>query len=213
MHNKLLILGTGCLATDIADMIEDMPEFELAGFVVNMPPFERGQKLLGKPVYWIDELEDMNDSCQAVCSLGRMKKTKLIQEVKEFGIPFVNLIHPSVRVSQTAVLGEGIVVGIGSQIGKGSIIGNHVFINRGTLIGSDCRIMDYSVISTGANIAGGASIGSRTYVGIGAIILQHTTIGELCVIGAGSMVTRNLPDRVKVIGNPAEIIEKGIDGF
>jgi acetyltransferase EpsM len=213
LRNKLLILGAGCLARDVADLIEDIPDYRLEGFVVDQPPFERGQKLLGRPVYWIDELDDFDDSYRAVCSLGRMKKNKIIQRVKDIGIPFINLIHPSAHISKTAILGEGVFVGIGSQIGAESKIGNHVFINRGTLIGSGDEILDYSVISAGANIAGGVSIGPRTYVGIGAIILQHTTIGELCVIGAGSMVTRNLPDRVKAIGNPAEIIEKGIDGF
>ena len=177
------------------------------------PPFERGQKLLGKPIFWIDEIEDFGDSYRALCSLGRMKKAGLIQSVKDFGIPFINLIHPSARISRTAKLGEGVFIGIGSQVGAETLIGDHVFINRGVLIGSGCQVMDYSIISAGANIAGGAVIGSRSYVGVGSILLQHTTIGELCIVGPGSMVTRNLPDRVKAIGNPAEIIEKGIDGF
>jgi acetyltransferase-like isoleucine patch superfamily enzyme len=48
---------------------------------------------------------------------------------------------------------------------------------------------------------------------LGANILEYLTIGKQCIIGAGSLVTKDVPDRVKVVGLPAMIIEKEIQGL
>ena len=46
----------------------------------------------------------------------------------------------------------------------------------------------------------GASIGS------GATILSQVTIGERSIVGAGSVVTKDVPADVIVVGNPARIL-------
>jgi len=46
-------------------------------------------------------------------------------------------------------------------------------------------------------------IGSNVWIGGGAIILPGVTIGDDAIIGAGSIVTRDVPAGVTVIGNPA----------
>jgi acetyltransferase-like isoleucine patch superfamily enzyme len=48
----------------------------------------------------------------------------------------------------------------------------------------------------------GASIGS------GATILCNVTIGEEAIVGSGSVVTRSVPPRTIVAGNPARIIRR-----
>ena len=67
-------------------------------------------------------------------------------------------------------------------------------------------------ISPGANIAGRITIGDGTYVGMGAIILDSLKIGSGSVIGAGSLVTKDVPDNVQVMGVPARITKKGVEG-
>jgi maltose O-acetyltransferase len=49
-------------------------------------------------------------------------------------------------------------------------------------------------------------IGCDVWIGGGAIILPGITIGDGAVIGAGSVVTRNVPVRATVAGNPARRI-------
>lgn len=48
----------------------------------------------------------------------------------------------------------------------------------------------------------GASIGG------GAVILPGVTIGKNALVGAGAVVTRDVPDNVTVVGNPAKIHKK-----
>jgi len=47
------------------------------------------------------------------------------------------------------------------------------------------------------------TIGSDVWIGGGAIILPGVTIGDGALIGAGAVVTRNVPNGVTVVGNPA----------
>ena len=46
-------------------------------------------------------------------------------------------------------------------------------------------------------------IGNNVWIGGGAIVLPGVTVGDDAVIGAGSVVTRDVPAGVIVVGNPA----------
>lgn len=49
------------------------------------------------------------------------------------------------------------------------------------------------------------------WIGSGSIILGGVTIGEDAVVAAGSVVTKDVPDRTIVAGNPAKML-KEIEG-
>jgi maltose O-acetyltransferase len=49
-------------------------------------------------------------------------------------------------------------------------------------------------------------IGDNVWIGGGAIILPGVTVGDHSVIGAGAVVTRDVPARVVVAGNPARVL-------
>jgi len=53
-------------------------------------------------------------------------------------------------------------------------------------------------------------IGKRCFIGARSIILPGIEIGDECVVGAGSVVTKSLPPRSLVAGNPARIIRSDI---
>jgi acetyltransferase-like isoleucine patch superfamily enzyme len=54
-------------------------------------------------------------------------------------------------------------------------------------------------------------IGRRCFIGARSIILPGIEIGDECVIGAGSVVTRSVPPRSLVAGNPARILRRDIE--
>lgn len=51
-------------------------------------------------------------------------------------------------------------------------------------------------------------IGKNCWLGTGVIVLPGITIGDNVVVGAGSIVTKDLPDNVVAVGNPAHILRK-----
>ena len=194
-------------------MANDFSDYDIAGFVVNEPPFERDSKFLGKRIFWIDELELFNEDYTAICALVRMRKSNIIQQVNDFGINFCNIIHPAASISSSVKLGNGLIIKGGVQIGPNTSIGDHVILGRGVLIGDYVKINDYSFISIGTIIAGYSTIGSRCFIGLGSMILDKKIIGDLSIVGAGSLVTKDIPERVKVLGSPAVIVEKNINGY
>ncbi len=56
---------------------------------------------------------------------------------------------------------------------------------------------------TGLDATQPIRIGNDMRIGGGAIVLPGVSIGDTAVIGAGSVVTRDIPPRTVVAGNPA----------
>jgi sugar O-acyltransferase (sialic acid O-acetyltransferase NeuD family) len=212
-HKKLLILGTGTFAMDVTDMISDIPGWDVTGFVASMPPYEQGMSLLDRPVYWVDEVSDFAGTHLAFCALVTTKRYQFIEQVEAMGFGFATIIHPSARVSRQANIGEGTLISGGVQVATHTQIGRHVVINRGALIGHHNAINDFATISPGVNLAGTVHVGRRAWIGLGANVLEKISIGEGAVVGAGSLVMRDVPERVKVIGVPAVVIEQDVDGL
>ncbi|MCU0838861.1 MAG: hypothetical protein MUE49_09085, partial [Rhodospirillales bacterium] len=53
-------------------------------------------------------------------------------------------------------------------------------------------------------------IGKNCFIGGRSLILPGIEIGDNCVVGAGSVVTKSVPSRCVVAGNPARVLRSGI---
>lgn len=54
-------------------------------------------------------------------------------------------------------------------------------------------------------------IGRRCFIGARSVILPGVEIGDECIVGSGSVVTKDVPPRSVVAGNPARVIRSGIE--
>ena len=52
------------------------------------------------------------------------------------------------------------------------------------------------------------TIGNNVWIGGGAIVLPGVSVGENSVIGAGTVVTKDVPANVVVVGNPAREVKQ-----
>jgi UDP-2-acetamido-3-amino-2,3-dideoxy-glucuronate N-acetyltransferase len=100
------------------------------------------------------------------------------------------------------VMGDRVTVKSGVQIWDGSVIGDDVFIGPNATFSNDLypRSKRYPTQFKGVTIHSGASIGAN------ATLLPGITIGERAMVGAGAVVTKNVPARAVVVGNPAKIV-------
>ena len=115
-----------------------------------------------------------------------------------------------VEIQKNARVGRRCKISSHTFICEGVTIEDHVFVGhsvafindrypRATTAAGDLQTeADWSVEST--LVKKGASIGS------GATILAGVVIGEDAIVGAGSVVTRNVPERAVVAGNPARVL-------
>jgi acetyltransferase-like isoleucine patch superfamily enzyme len=129
------------------------------------------------------------------CSIGNDSKIGTFVEIQKNAI-----IGANVKVSSHSFICEGV------EIEDDVFIGHNVsFINdkypRSTGAGGQLQTeADWEVMKT--VVRKGASIGTSC------TILGGVTIGEGAIIGAGSVVTRDVPARTIVAGNPARALRK-----
>lgn len=111
-------------------------------------------------------------------------------------------ICAQVLIENDVVIGDNVTVKSGVQLWDGLRVGDNVFIGPNVTFTNDKfpRSKQYPEQFPRTLIRKGASIGG------GAVILPNITIGEAAMVGAGAVVTRDVPDRAVVVGNPARII-------
>lgn len=54
-------------------------------------------------------------------------------------------------------------------------------------------------------------IGKRCFIGARSLIMPGVRIGDECIVAAGAVVTRDVPPRSIVAGNPAKVIRSDIE--
>jgi len=131
------------------------------------------------------------------------------------------VISDKANVFESAKLGENVKVGAYAEIGRDVVVGDNTNISAGVFIPENVVLEDnvfvgpHAVFTNDKNppsfgewrkekptiVKSGASIGANS------TILPSLTIGKGSVVGAGSVVTKNVPDGVTVIGNPARILK------
>ena len=122
---------------------------------------------------------------------------------------------------------ERVTVGDDVVLGRGSLVENDTTIGAMTRIQAEAYITAYStleehvfvapcVVTTNDNFMGrteqrhelmkGPTIRRGARIGGGAVLCPGIEIGEEAFVGAGAVVTKDVPARVIVVGNPARVL-------
>ena len=121
------------------------------------------------------------------------------------------LARPFIALAQKLV---EVITGIGlpaqCEIGEGLYIGHYgsIIVAPESRIGHNCSLaQNVTVGLAGSGEGRGAPVvGNRVFIGAHSIIVGRITVGDDAVVCAGSVVTRSVPARAVVMGNPARVI-------
>lgn len=110
-------------------------------------------------------------------------------------------INCQVFIENDVIIGNRVTVKSGTQLWDGLRVEDDVFIGPNVTFTNDKfpRSKIYPQRFPVTHIERGSSIGG------GAVILPGITIGQEAMVGAGAVVTRSVPPRAIVMGNPARI--------
>ena len=73
-------------------------------------------------------------------------------------------------------------------------------------MGSNCWINQQ--VTIGRTERGAPTIGDNVTIHAGAIVIDDVVIGNAVTVGAGAVVTKSIPDKCVVVGNPAYILKR-----
>jgi acetyltransferase-like isoleucine patch superfamily enzyme len=145
------------------------------------------------------------------------------------------IVFAGSRIGARVILGdqscirERVAIGDDVVVGRGSLVENDTTIGAMTKIQADAYITAYStleehvfiapcVVTTNDNFMGrterrhelikGPTIRRGARVGGGAILCPAVEIGEEAFVGAGAVVTKDVPPRALVVGNPAQVVRE-----
>jgi len=221
---KLIILGGGGFASEIAETIEQINQasgsvgdvFQIVGFVYDGAENDKDTENWQESLYHLrilgefDILESMDlFDVDFVCAVSTPEiKKKLVKKIKSLGGKFATLIHPKTILSPKTVMGEGCIIQSNCILtGYGIVLGDFVTLNDNVAIGHRAKVGSFTHINPNTNVSGEAEIGEDVFVGVKATILK-AKIGNGAVIGACALVTKDVPDNLMAKGIPAVLFEK-----
>jgi acetyltransferase-like isoleucine patch superfamily enzyme len=130
-------------------------------------------------------------------------------------------------VGDQACVRERVAIGDDVVVGRGTLIENDTTVGALTKIQAEAYITAYTtleekvfiapcVVTTNDNYMGrteqrhelvrGPTIRRGARIGGGAVLCPGIVIGEEAFVGAGAVVTKDVPPRVVVVGNPARVL-------
>ena len=145
------------------------------------------------------------------------------------------IVFAGTKVGERVIIGdqscvrERVTIGDDVVLGRGTLVENDTTIGALTKIQANAYITAYStleenvfiapcVVTTNDNFMGrterrhdliaGPTIRRGARVGGGAVLCPGVEIGEEAFVGAGAVVTKDVPPRMLVVGNPAKVLRE-----
>lgn len=212
MRNKLVILGGGGFAREVAWLVSDINKaglsvmWDIVGFVDRNPKWIR-KSLNGIPIMSLEQAACYLPDIYAIAAVGSPRsRERAVREAEKLGFKFATLIHPTVLMdADTVEIGRGCMICAGNILTINVSIGKHVLLNLDCTVGHDSVLEDYASVAPGCHLSGYTTLRRGCYLGTGVVTKEKTEVGAYSVIGAGAAVVKNIPQSTTAVGVPAKV--------
>lgn len=181
---------------------------------------EKAKMLAGMP-YRPDDAELVRERGRAAIWMACYNSGLAASEAERHAC----LVELFAEVGESAVIrppfycdyGSNITLGAGVFLNFSCVILDVARVEIGALtqIGPGVQILaadhprDPEARRAGLELGRPVQIGANCWIGAGALILPGVSVGDDAIIGAGAVVTRDVPARAIIAGNPARMLGHG----
>jgi UDP-perosamine 4-acetyltransferase len=204
---KIIVIGSGGHAKVVIDILHEMGNYEIIGVTSNS--LLKGTIFSGYKVLGDDNslIEFSSKEISIAMGIGGFRdnvlREKIFRLIKSLGFSFVNVIHPSAKISKTVKLGESVVIFPGVVVNTDVEIGDNTIIATSSSIDHETFVGENVLISAGVTIGAYSRINDNALIALGAKIISGVDIGKNVLVAAGAVVIKDvLPDEI-VFGIPA----------
>ena len=213
MENNVFIVGTGGMAIDLTEFIENNNEFyekklNIEGYF-DIDDKEYNIYNYTAPFLGNEKEFIFSNNSQVLLAISNGKlRAKVFDFFKLQKSIFPLFVHHSCFISKRSKISEGAILCPFVTITSNATIGICFHAHIYSYVAHDCIIGDFVTFAPHVKCNGNVIIGDNVYIGTGAIIKQGKhgkplKIGNNVVIEAGAYVTKDIPDGQTVFGNPA----------
>lgn len=199
---KVVIIGSGAVAAEVCSYIVDInntqkEKIEIVGFLddneerfnSNALKYQFKQTYLGKFNEYL-----FNENEFYIFGFANIQGRIDFMEIhKNKKIQFINLIHPSAIIAESAKIGQGNLINPYCIIGPNAVIGNNNILTSYSFVSHDCVVGNNNFFST-SGLSGHVTVGDNNFFGIRATIIPHITVGSKNTIQAGMIIDKNILD-------------------
>jgi sugar O-acyltransferase (sialic acid O-acetyltransferase NeuD family) len=201
---ELLIFGTGGHAREIRWLATSMGRWRPVAFVDDAPRAST-RSLEGLDILGFEEALARFPEAAVMPAVGdAAARQRLAGRIEAGGRPSPTLVHPTVVLAGSAVVGPGVVVFAGCVVSVDVVIGAHVHLNLHCTVSHDSVVESFVTMGPGVSLCGNVRIERSAWIGAGATVING--VGAGAVVGAGACVTRDVPPDARVVGVPARPI-------
>lgn len=204
-HARVLREFIGQLGYELVAVFDNQPELA--------PPFAGVPLYCGQAGFGRWRAEHPALPAAGLVAIGGARgedRLNLQQFMEAGGVRPIRAVHPTAFLAASATLGAGCQLLAQAAVCAEARLGDACIVNTAASVDHECVLGPGVHVAPGARLAGCVQVGEFTLIAVGAVILPRVKIGRYCIIGAGAVVTRDVPDKCVVCGNPARFVRQNI---
>lgn len=156
---------------------------------------------------WVTILRDLNiKNVLVTTDYPAHQRLELINMARKEGLKLINAIHPSVVIMEDVILHDNIILQANTFIGYRAELYPGVIVTSAHIDHHNV-LRECASIGPGVVCAGNVTVGPFARVHPGATVINRIKIGQNSIVGAGTLVLRDVPDHVTVLGVPAKVVK------
>jgi acetyltransferase EpsM len=216
MSNRIVIIGGGSFATEVAEVAE-MLKYKIIGICAPEDGLSSNYAKIctrEEDLYkFSHEFDSSFIGIGAFTSKDIQKRKKITHFLKSEKIKLSKIVSPTALISKGVEIGSGSYVAHNVVISFDAIIGSNSIINTAAIIGHNVTIGDASTISSLVFLGGNVVISNDVLLGTGCVIMPGVKIGAGSTIGAGSVVANDVEAGSIVFPNLSKTIKIKKNGY